>query len=84
MSCEHTQPFEPLSDPLSIRQLADLFGFGRQKMADVLHVMPGAEQCGGRWRVPISKMPVAWLLDAGVIVPKLVKLPAKQGQLDRC
>ena len=47
-------------------------------------VMPGAELCGGKWRVPISKMPVAWLLDAGVIVPQLMELPAKQGQLDRC
>lgn len=72
---------EPLSDPMSVRDLAKLFGMGRDKMGTVLEAMPGAERFGGKWRIPVSKMPIEWLLDVGLIFPQAVDLSAIQGQL---
>lgn len=60
-----------LSDPLTVSELANLFGFSRKRMRPILDRMKGAERLGPRWRVPLVKMPPAYLIRVGLLAPVL-------------
>lgn len=54
-------------EPMSAQQLADLFGVGRNKVAELLAKIPGAEKGPGGWRVPIAHLPPSYHVSVGLI-----------------
>ena len=62
-------PENLLTEPMSIKILAGLFGVHRNKMAVILkRYLPGAENVGGSWRVPVAKMPPAYFEERGISI----------------
>lgn len=55
------------SEPLSQQELVDLYGVGRNKIAAILRNTAGAERMPGGWRVPLSKLPPAYFIAAGLM-----------------
>lgn len=54
----HRIPENLLTEPMTIQELADLFGIGRNKMSLILKsYLPGAVPFGGLWRVRVADMP---------------------------
>lgn len=59
-----------LTKPMSVTSLADWFGIGRNKMAKLLPHIDGAHQVGTRWQVPVSRMPVEYWIQCGLLTPQ--------------
>ena len=59
---------ELLTEPLKLRQLADLFEVPSKKMGVIVRHIDGAVRVDRlRWRVPLCKMPPAYHIQAGLI-----------------
>lgn len=61
---------EPLTEPLSSREWCRFFLLGRPKLEALLRNMVGAERCGGKWRLPLSKAPPSYWLSRGLLIPR--------------
>lgn len=59
-------PDNLLSEPLTIKALAQLFKTNRNKMKSMLTHMAGAEPFAGKWRVPLSKCPPQYYTDRNI------------------
>ena len=58
-----------LSDPLTVSELAHLFGYSRKRFRPILDEIEGAEPFGTRWRIPLHKMPPKYLIGQGLLSP---------------
>lgn len=56
-----------LTEPMTVSRLAEYFGVGRNKMRRILDAMPGTERHGRLCRVPVAKMPPAYLIERGLL-----------------
>ncbi len=65
-----------LTEPATIRRLAEFFGVGRNKMAKILARIEGVEKIGGLYRVPLQKMPPSYLIARGCLRPATFQLDA--------
>jgi hypothetical protein len=59
-------PEDLLSEPLTIKALAQLFKTNRNKMKSMLTHMDGAEIFAGKWRVPLKKCPPQYFTDRNI------------------
>ncbi|QDT89158.1 hypothetical protein [Gimesia algae] len=55
-----------LSEPLTLKALAQLFKTNRNKMKSMLTHMAGAEPFAGKWRVPLMKCPPQYFTDRNI------------------
>lgn len=60
-------PLTLLTEPLSLRQIARYLPFRRSKLKVLLSRMDGAVEIGGRWMIPLRRMPVSYLQDVGLL-----------------
>lgn len=56
-----------LTEPMTVSELAGWFDVNRDTMAKVLAGMPGVDRFGGRYRLPLAKMPPRYLIDRGLL-----------------
>lgn len=60
--------FSLLAEPMTISALAvEWFQIGRNSMSLILETMEGVERCGGKYRVPLVKMPPRYLVSRGIL-----------------
>lgn len=58
-----------LTEPMTVSELARLFGVNRSTMKSAIGRMPDAERFGSMWRLPIRQMPPAYFLERGLLIP---------------
>lgn len=56
-----------LADPMTVKKLAAIWYYDKNKMLHVLRKMPGAVQDGSTWRVPLLRFPHSWLIRQGIL-----------------
>lgn len=66
-----------LTEPLTLTELARLFGCNRDTMRKAIGRMTEAERFGKMWRLPVRKMPPAYFLERGLLIP--ARLPESAG-----
>lgn len=55
------------TEPMTQRELAEWFGGSERRIKGWLEQIDGAERIGRFWRLPLSEMPPAYLVSAGLI-----------------
>ncbi len=61
-------PENLLTEALTIKAIAEMFGLNRNKTRSILNHMAGAEQFGGKWRIPVAKCPPVYFQERGLSV----------------
>lgn len=56
-----------LSEPLDVKDVADLFRTTPRHVAALMADIPGVQRCGRRYQIPIGRLPVEYWVDAGII-----------------
>lgn len=55
-----------LTEPMNATEVADHFGIGRNKVKAMLKHMPGVERIDSLYRIPVFKMPPAYIRAHGI------------------
>jgi hypothetical protein len=55
-----------LTEPLQTKELAEIFGCHRSKVAMILERIPGKQRIGRSWRVPLFSLPPRYLQELGL------------------
>ncbi len=50
------------TEPMTLGELAEWFDVGRNRIRKVIEKIPGTERIGGRWTVPLGRMPPSYIV----------------------
>ena len=52
-----------MTEPLTMSELADVFGLSRAYAKTFIESLPGVERHNSLWRVPVKSMPASWAVE---------------------